>query len=151
LLFNSGPTNFIDNGKIDARCNTYAIIIYCVLAPISHEGIILSHVIIFHEQNEIKQTLFRTNLDGHPKVPCGSLVDFAWLIMARTTSCTNFSNFPKMKLVRDLNRLGVAHMVIRMSCTTTSGLTDCPLSSSNSVDVKYSQVLTQGIVAYTTI
>jgi hypothetical protein len=58
LLFNSGPTNFIDNGKIDARCNKYAIIIYCVLAPISHEGIILNHIIIFHKQNEIKQTLF---------------------------------------------------------------------------------------------
>jgi hypothetical protein len=42
--------------------------------------------------------------------------------MVRTTSCANFSNFPKMKLVRDLNGLGVAHMVIKMSRTLTSKL-----------------------------
>jgi len=41
--------------------------------------------------------------------------------MAGTTSCA-FSNSPKVKLVRDLNGLGVAHMVIRMSRTLTSRL-----------------------------
>jgi hypothetical protein len=106
---------------------------------------------MFHEQNETKQMLFWANLDGCPKVWCGSLVDLAWLIMAKTTSCANFSNSHKVKLVRDLNGLGVAHMIIRMSHTPTLGLIDFPLSSSNLVDVKYSQVLTQVIAACTAI
>jgi hypothetical protein len=83
---------------------------------------------------------FWANLDGHPKVRCGSLVDLAWLIMARITSCIKFSNFPKVKLVRDFNGLDA---VLKMSHTPTLGLSNCPLSSSNTVDVKYSQVLTQ--------
>jgi hypothetical protein len=33
-LFNNGPPDLIDNGKIDARCNKDVIIIYCTLAPI---------------------------------------------------------------------------------------------------------------------
>jgi len=76
MLFNGGPTSLINNGKIDARCNKYAIVIYWALVPISHEGIIFNHIIMFHEQNENKQTFFWANLDGRPKVWCGSLVDF---------------------------------------------------------------------------
>ncbi len=34
MLFNSGPSNLINNGKIDVRCNKNAIIIYCTLVPI---------------------------------------------------------------------------------------------------------------------
>jgi len=34
-----------------------AIIIYCTLAPIPHEDIIFNHI-MFHEQDETKQTLF---------------------------------------------------------------------------------------------
>jgi hypothetical protein len=49
LLFKSGPMNLINNGRIDARCNKYVIIIYCILVPISHTGIILNHIIMFHE------------------------------------------------------------------------------------------------------
>jgi hypothetical protein len=44
-----------------------------------------------------------------------------------------------------VNKLGVARMVTRMFHTPTSGLIDYLLSSSNSADVKYSQVLTQMI------
>ncbi len=34
MLFNSGPSYLIENGKIDARCNKNAIIIYCIFFPI---------------------------------------------------------------------------------------------------------------------
>ncbi len=88
----------------------------------------------------------RANLDGHPKVQCGSLVDLARLIMVGTTSCTKFSNSPKLKLVKYLNKFNVAYLVVRMSYTTTLRLINCPFSSSNLANVKYSQVLTQAIV-----
>jgi len=88
----------------------------------------------------------RANLDGHPKVQCGSLVDLARLVMVGTTSCTNFSNSPKLKLVKYLNKFNVAYMVVRMSYATTLRLINCPFSSSNLANVKYSQVLTQTIV-----
>ncbi len=68
-----------------------------------------------------------------------------------TTSWTKISNFPKMKLVRNLNKLIVVHMVVKMSHTLTLGLTDFSFSSSNSIHVKYSQMLTQAIVTCTTI
>ncbi len=42
-------------------------------------------------------------------------------------------------------------MVIKMSHTLTTGLADFSFSSSNSIDVKYSQMLTQAIVACTAI
>jgi hypothetical protein len=61
-LLNNGPMNLVGNGIIDARCNKYAIIIYYTLIPIPHEGIIFSHTIIFHEQDETKQTLFQCQL-----------------------------------------------------------------------------------------
>ncbi len=54
--FNNQPMNFIRNGKIDAKCNKYATIIYCILTPIPHDDIIYSHIFMFHEQDEIKQT-----------------------------------------------------------------------------------------------
>jgi len=50
-------------------------------------------------------------LVGRQKVRCDSPVDLTWLIMVRTTSCANFSKFPKVKLVRDLKGPGVTHMV----------------------------------------
>jgi hypothetical protein len=65
--------------------------------------------------------------------------------MVVTTSCTNSSNFPKVKLVKNFNKLGVTCMVVRMSCTLTLGLIDYPSFSSNFANVKYSQVLTQAI------
>jgi len=48
-LLNSELANLKGNDIIDARCNKYAIIIYCTFAPIPHEGTILSHIIMFHE------------------------------------------------------------------------------------------------------
>jgi len=71
--------------------------------------------------------------------------------LVRTTSWANFSNFPKMKLERNLNKLGVVHMVVKMSHTLTSRLTDSSFSASSSIDVKYSQMLTQSIVTCTII
>jgi hypothetical protein len=47
-------TEFINIGRIDARCNKYVIIIFCILAPIPHESIVLSHIIMFHAQDEIE-------------------------------------------------------------------------------------------------
>jgi len=48
LLFNNGSSNLVDNGMIDARCNKYFIIIYCILVPNQYESIIFSHIIILH-------------------------------------------------------------------------------------------------------
>jgi hypothetical protein len=58
LFLNTGTPNLVSNGKIDARWNKYAIIIYCILAPIPYEGIIFCHIMIFNEQDETKQMLF---------------------------------------------------------------------------------------------
>ncbi len=66
--------------------------------------------------------------------------------LVKTKSWADFSNFPKMKLVRNLNKLGVVHMAVKMSQTLTSGLINFSLSSSNFIDVKYSQMLTHAIV-----
>ncbi len=71
--------------------------------------------------------------------------------LVKTTNWANFSNFPKMKLERNLNKLGVVLMVIKMSHTLTSRLTNFSFSSSNSIDVKYSQMLTQSTVTCTII
>jgi len=90
-LLNSGLVNLIHNNIIDVRCNRYAIIIYYTFAPITHEGTILSHIIMFHEWDEIKQTLFLGQL-SHPKVRCGSFVNFSWLIIVNT-SAKQFSFF----------------------------------------------------------
>jgi hypothetical protein len=66
--------------------------------------------------------------------------------MIGIASCGNFSNFPKVKLVKNLNKLGVVCMVTKMfHAPTTSKVIDCQFSSSNLADVKYSQVLTQVI------
>ncbi len=66
-LFNSGPTNLINKDKIDARCNKYAIIIYCNFAPIPHKGTIFSHIIMFHEQDKLSKHCSKANLDKLPK------------------------------------------------------------------------------------
>jgi len=100
----------------------------------------------FKNMMKLNKCCSRANLDGHPKVQCGSLVELAWVIMVGTTSCTNFSNSPKLKLMKYWNKSSVAYMVIRMSCTTTSRLINCPFSSSNLANVKYSQILTRTIV-----
>ncbi len=92
----------------------------------------------------------KVNLDGCPKIWCGS-PNGPRMMMVGTTSCANSSNSIKLKLVKDLNKLGVAHMVIKTSRTPMLRSTNCPPSSSNSVGVKNSQVLTHVIVAYTTI
>jgi hypothetical protein len=57
LLFNNGHQILLTM-TIDAKCNKYVIIIYCILALIPHEAIIFCHIIMFHEQDETKQTLF---------------------------------------------------------------------------------------------
>ncbi len=53
-LFNSGSPKLINNEKIDAKCDKYAIIIYCTLTPISHENIVFSPIIKFYVQDQIK-------------------------------------------------------------------------------------------------
>jgi len=47
-LLNNGRMNLVGYGKIDARCNKYAIVIYCTLVPIPHENIILG---LMHPQD----------------------------------------------------------------------------------------------------
>ncbi len=144
-LLNNGPMNLVGNGIIDARCNKYAIIIYYTLIPIPHEGIILSHTIIFHEQDETKQTLFQGQLgwshNSEVWLPC-------WLHMINNNwdcKLCQFFTFSQSEIGELVNKLGVARMVTRMFHTPTSGLIDYLFSSSNSVDVKYSQMLTQVI------
>ncbi len=65
-LLNNGPTNFIGNGIIDARCNKYAIVIYCTFSPIPHEGTILFTLSCF--MNKMKLSKRCSNLDGRPMV-----------------------------------------------------------------------------------
>ncbi len=65
----------------------------------------------FMNKMKLNKHYFMANLDGCLKVYCDSHVDLAWLIMVRTTSCANFSKFPKVKFVRDLKGPGVTHMV----------------------------------------
>jgi hypothetical protein len=45
-LFNNGPSDFISNGGIDARCNKDAIIIYYNLVPIPYECIKFVDIIV---------------------------------------------------------------------------------------------------------
>ncbi len=59
----------------------------------------------------------KVNLDGCLEMWCGSLVDLAWPMRVETTSCTNSSNLVKSKLVKDLDKLDVASMVVKMSRT----------------------------------
>ncbi len=56
----------------------------------------------------------------------GSFENMAWLITIETTSYADFSNFPKMKLMRLLNKHGVTHMVAKMSHTPTQGVEPLP-------------------------
>ncbi len=93
----------------------------------------------------------KVNLNNHSEMWCGSSIDIAWPMMAGTKSCANSSNLVKLKLVKDLSKLGVAHMVVKTSCTPMLKSTNCPPPSSNLVGVKNSQVLTHVIVAYTAI
>jgi hypothetical protein len=53
-LFNNGSPKLTNNGKIDAKCNKYVIIIYCTLVSTSYENIVFSHIIKFYVQDEIK-------------------------------------------------------------------------------------------------
>ncbi len=80
-------------------------------------------------------------MDGHPKMRCAFPMDLARLVMVATTSCANFSNFFKMKLVRVLHKPNMVCMVVKMSHTLTSRLIDCSFFPSNYVDVKYFQML----------
>ncbi len=67
LSFNIRSSNFIDDDKIDARCNKYVIIIYCIFISIPHEGIILNDIIMFYIQNETKQMLLWGQLGWSPR------------------------------------------------------------------------------------
>ncbi len=137
-LLNNGSMNFIGNGRIDARCNKYAIVIYCIFAPIPHECIIFSHIIVFHEQDETKQTLFQGQLGWSPNgamwLPCGPCMsNNGW-----DHKLCQFFKFSQSEIGDSSNKPGVAHMVVRMFRTPTLGLIDCLLLSSNLFDVKYS-------------
>jgi hypothetical protein len=74
------------------------------------------------------------------------LSTFACPIMVQTTSCDKISNSSIIKLVKVLNKHGMACMVVRMSHTPTLRSTYC-LPSPNYAGVKYSQMLTQAITA----
>ncbi len=99
----------------------------------------------FMNKMKLSNRCFKANLDGHVIMRFESPVDLTWLIMIGIANFANFSNSPKLKLVKNLNKLSVAHMVTRMFHALTSRLIDCPFFSSNSTNVKYSQVLTQVI------
>jgi hypothetical protein len=73
------------------------------------------------------------NLDDHSEMWCGSMVDLTWPMMVGTTSCANSSNSIKLKLVKDLNKLGITRMVVKMFHTPMLRSTNCPPPSSNSI------------------
>ncbi len=58
LFLNNKPSNLINNGEVDTRCNKHAIIVYCTLAPIPHECIILCDIVMLHMKDEVQQTVF---------------------------------------------------------------------------------------------
>jgi hypothetical protein len=96
---------------------------------------------VLHIQYEVEQTLFQGQFGQSP-------INVVWffdgLRMTNDggdTSCANSSNLVKLKLVKDLNKLGMAHMVVKTFCPPMLSLIDCPTLSSNSV-VKNSKVLT---------
>jgi len=76
-LLNSGLANLVNNYIIDARYNKYAIIIYCTFALIPHEGTMLVTLSCFMNEMKLTKHCFRANLDSHPKMQCGSFVNFA--------------------------------------------------------------------------
>jgi hypothetical protein len=74
-MLNNGPMNFIDNGKIHAKCNKYAIIIYCTLTPIPLDNIVFSHISCFMNKMKLNKCNFKANLDNRPIMWCGSPMD----------------------------------------------------------------------------
>ncbi len=78
-------------------------------------------------------------LNLKPKVSMTTLsVDHEWVEIVETTREGNSSNSTKVKLVKVLNKFGVAHIVLNTSPTQTIGSMDCPTPSSISWDVKNS-------------
>jgi hypothetical protein len=70
-------------------------------------------------------------LNPKPKVGMtSSHVDHEWVEIILTTRNANLSNFAKVKLVKVLNKFGVAHTVLNTSWTPTIGFIDCPTPSS---------------------
>jgi len=57
------------------------------------------------------QSKFGINLDGHPKMQWGSVVDRMCPMIVLTIAWTNFLNFLKMKLIKVLNKPNVASIV----------------------------------------
>jgi len=66
-----------------------------------------------------------------------SPIDHEWVEIVGTTTNVNSSNSTKVKLVKVLNKFGVAHMY-NTSRTPTLGSTDYPTPSSISWDVQNS-------------
>ncbi len=99
----------------------------------------------------LSKRCFGINLDGCPKMWCGSSMDLTWPMMVGIVSYANSSNSIKLKLVKDLKKLGMACMVIKTFCTPMLRSTNCAQPSSNCIGVKNSQVLTHAIVACTII
>jgi hypothetical protein len=93
MFLNSGPSNFISNGGIDARCNKDAIIIYCTLVPIPQECIIFGDIIVLHIQYDVKQALFQGQLRQSLENVVWFFMDFTRPMMVGTTNCANSFNF----------------------------------------------------------
>ncbi len=68
-------------------------------------------------------------------------VDHEWIEIVGTIRDANSSNSTKVKLVKVLNKFGVAHIVLNTSRTPTVGSMDCPTPSSISWDVRFSSEL----------
>jgi hypothetical protein len=51
-FLNIRSPNFIDNDKIDTKCNKDSIIIYCTLVPNPHECIILCDIVMLCVKDE---------------------------------------------------------------------------------------------------
>ncbi len=108
----------------------------------------IGNIIVFHIQYEVEQMLFRGQL-------IWLLGNVVWFPnephMTNDGGDHKLCQLLKLKLVKDLNKLGVAHMVVKTSHTPMLWSTNCPPPSFNFVGVKYSQVLTHVIMACTII
>jgi hypothetical protein len=73
-FFNNGPPNFIGNSGIDARIDAF-------LFQFHKNSWYLVTLLCFIYNMKLSKCCFGVNLDGCLEMWCGSLVDFAWLMM----------------------------------------------------------------------
>ncbi len=97
-------------------------------------------LLCFKYRMKLSKCYYGRNLNEHAKMWWCPAMDLAWLIMVGTTSST------KVKLMRLLNKHGMACMFIKTSHTLLLRSTNCPPPSSKFTNVKNNQMLMWPIV-----